>query len=430
MLVEGSQIQAIGPNLDAPANTQVLDGSGCAVMPGLINTHTHLYQNFMKGFAPGIPLVPWCNEVLFPTVGAILKAMNSSNDRAAYLWSTVSALEMIRGGVTCCVNMDANMHVTSPGIVRAWEDLGFRGVIAYTLANRWVPADLRIEEEEMKRKALEYIEAFHHPEGTTTFFLAPSTLFLCTRDLLRWVGDQTCRFDLGIQIHVSETAGEVDDILKESGCRPIEVLDQLGLLDCRLNAVHCCHVSSHEIELLARSGASVTHCPKSNMKLADGIAPVQAMREAGIPVSLATDGCASNDLLDMWEEMRAALLLARGAQNDASALTAKDVFAMATREAARTARVNAGQLEPGMLADLILVELKSPSLRPFHDEDLLNMLVFCAKASDVRDVIIHGRTILRDRQVVGVNEEELLAEAEDMEKTLFRMRQEYTPGSN
>ena len=421
LLIEGPTIRAIGKGLLASPYAEVLDGRGCAVMPGLINPHTHLYQNFLKGVAPGLSLVPWCNQVLFPTVGALRPALSAGNGRVAYLWAAVAAIEMIKGGVTCCVNMD----VTSAGVMQAWQKIGFRGVMAYTLSNRWVPAELRGEEAAMRRKVLAFVDEFHRPDGLTTVFMAPSTLFLCTGDLLRWAGEQARRLALGIQIHVSETAGEVDDILKETGMRPVEQLDHLGLLDERLSAVHCCHLDAREIELLARSGAGVVHCPKSNMKLADGIMPLGALRAAGVPVSVATDGCASNDLLDMWEEMRAALLLARVAQNDAGALQPEDAFGMATVEAARAARVNAGELQPGKLADVAIVELKSAALRPFHDGDLFNMLVFCGKASDVRDVIIHGQVVMKQRRLTTLDEEAILAEAEASEAPLFTQRASY-----
>jgi 5-methylthioadenosine/S-adenosylhomocysteine deaminase len=424
VLVEGSRIAAVGKNLVVPGGAEVLDGRGCAVMPGLVNAHTHLYQNFLKGVASGLTLVPWCNEVLFPTVDAIRKAMGAGLDRAAYLWSALAALEMIKGGVTCCIDMD----MVYPEVVHAWQEVGFRGVLAYTLSNRWVPADLRSEEETMRRKTLEFVEAFHRPDGLTTVFLAPSTLFLCTDDFLRWAGEQTRRLDLGLQIHVAETAGEVADLVKETGRRPIEQLQALDLLAERVSAVHCVHLNSHEMDLLKKSGTHVVHCPKSNMKLADGVAPVVAMRTLGIPISLGTDGCASNDLLDMWEEMRAALLLARVTQNDAAALNPQDAFGMATVEAARAARVEAGELRPGKLADIAVLELKGVHLQPFHAADLLNSLVFCARASDVRDTIIDGKVVMRARKMTSVDESALIQEAASVEPELYRMRADYQLG--
>ncbi len=425
LLIEGSRIRNIGQNLLIPQDAEVLDGSGCVVMPGLINAHTHLYQNFLKGVSTGQALVPWCNQVLFPTVDAVRKTRHAGDRRAAYLWSALGAFEMIKGGVTSCIDMD----MVYPEVMQAWQDLGFRGVMAYTLSNQWVPAELLSEEETLKRKALEFVEQFHRPGDLTTVFLAPSTLFLCTREFMEWIGGQSSRLDLGMQIHISETPEEVGDLMKETGRRPLEQLEYLGLLGERLSAVHCVHINDRERELLQKSGATVVHCPKSNMKLADGAAPVKSMRRLGIPLSLGTDGCASNDLLDMWEEMRAAILLARVTENEANALSPQEAFSMATIEAARTARLEAGQLQPGKLADVAILELKGAHLQPLHSEDLVNSLVFCGKTADVRDTIVGGQVVMRNRCITHLNESDLIAEAVVIEKELYQKRSEYTPGA-
>ena len=421
VLVEDNHIVAVGPNLNAPPQAITLDGRGCVVIPGLINAHTHLYQNFLKGMSPGLTLVPWCNEVLFPTIGAIGMAHKAGNLRPGYLWSAAAAIEMIHGGTTCCLNMDT---VTDEAVT-AWEEAGFRGVMAYTLANKWVPAELRAGEEEMRRKTLGFVERHHHPDGLTTVFLAPSTLFLCDDPFLQWAGEQAREHNLGIQIHISEIADEVEDSLKDCGLRPVEKLERLGLLEPRLSAVHCCHLNNKEIDLLARSGTSVVHCPKSNMKLADGIMRTATMQKAGIPISLGTDGCASNDLLDMWEEMRAAVMLARVLCQDANALTPADVFRMATVDAARACRVDAGVIEPGKLADMAVIELKGAHLRPFHGDDLLNMLVFCARADDVRDTVINGKVVMYNRRVTTLDETIILNEADAIEAPLYARRSEF-----
>jgi 5-methylthioadenosine/S-adenosylhomocysteine deaminase len=425
LLIEGNRIRSIGKDLPVPADAEILEGRGCAVMPGLINPHTHLYQNFIKGISQGIPLVPWCNQVLFPTVDAVRNEMSNGQRRSAYLWSVISAIEMVRGGITSCIDMD----MVYPEVIQGWEDAGFRGVMAYTLSNQWVPAELRSEEETMRRKTLEFVEQFHHPEGLTTVFLAPSTIFLCTDDFLLWAGEQVRHLDLGMQIHVSETAEEVVDQVKITGRRPVEHLSHLGLLGDRLSAVHCVHLNQAEMELLKETGTNVVHCPKSNMKLADGAAPVTEMRKMGVPVSVATDGCASNDLLDMWEEMRAALLMARLVRKDANALQPNEAFSMATVEAARAARIEAGEIQPGKLADVIIVDLKSSHQQPFHDTDPFNMLVFCSKASDVRDTIINGKLIMHNRRFVSLNETDLLNEMIELDKELFRMRSAYLQGA-
>jgi 5-methylthioadenosine/S-adenosylhomocysteine deaminase len=416
VLIDGSRITAIGRDLSIPPEAEVIDASGCVVIPGLVNAHTHLYQNLIKGASSGLPLVPWCNEVLFRCLDVLRPALYDGRERIAYLWSALAAIEMIRGGVTSCVDMDL-IHRQVP---LAWQDVGFRGVLAYTLANRWVPADIRNPEELMRQEALDFIDEFHQPNGLTTVFLAPSTLFLCTDDFLRWAGTVARRRNLGMQIHISESAGEAEDQLRETGDRPVEHLQRVGLLDERLSAVHCVHLDEHEIDLLAESGASVVHCPKSNMKLADGIAPVVPMLRRGIPISVATDGCASNDLLDMWEEMRAALLLARVSQNDANALSPREAFAMATTSAAQAARLDAGTLAPGKLADLAILDVRAAHLQPFNPDDLLNMLVFCARAADVRDTLIHGQVVMRNRRITRVDEAALVEEAVALSDQIFQ----------
>jgi 5-methylthioadenosine/S-adenosylhomocysteine deaminase len=422
VLVDDGRIVSVGQNLEAPGGTVVIEADGCAVIPGLINPHTHLYQNFLKGISPGLPLVPWCNEVLFPTVGVLAEQFKWGNNRSAYLWSACAAIEMIKGGVTCCVDMD----FINEGSFFAWQDIGLRGVVGYVLANQWIPDELICDEDKTRTQALEFIEEWHDPDGMIQVFLAPSTVYLCDDSLLIWVGERAEDHGLGIQIHVAETSDEVQDSLGEYGMTPVERLDDLGLLTPRLSAVHCVHVSPSDIECIANSGASVVHCPKSNMKLADGIAPISEMKEAGIHLSVGTDGCGSNDLLDMWEEMRAAILLARVAANNAAALSARDAFRMATIEAARVCRIEAGEILPGRLADLAIVELNGAHLRPFHADRLLEMLVFCARAGDVRDTIINGEIVMRDRQIQKVNEAEIMQEAEEVEAVLYARRADFS----
>lgn len=414
LLIEGNRISAIGKNLPKPSNTEALDGRHCLVMPGLINAHTHLYQNLIKGRSPGVTLVPWCNQVLFPHLETMRPILKQDGAHLANLWTTLAGVEMIRGGVTSCVNMDT----ISPGIIRAWEAMGFRGVLAYTLANKWVPQELRDGEEIMKEDMLKFVAAHHHPDGLTTVFVAPSTLFLCTDDLMEWSGEIARQHDLGIQIHIAEIASEVDDLLAETGHTPVEHLEYLGLLDPRLSAVHCVHLTNHDIELLAVNDTLVVHCPKSNMKISDGVAPVTQIMSKGITVALGTDGCASNDILDMWEEMRAALLLARVSTGRPEEINPQDVFKMATSEAARVARLDTGELKPGKLADLAVVDLNAAHLQPFNEHDPLNTLVFCSRAEDVRDTIINGKIVMRNRQLTQIDETSLLQEAKKVHAEL------------
>lgn len=417
LLIEGSRIAAVGHDLPVPPKTEVIDARGCAVIPGLINAHTHLYQNFLKGVGAGLRLVPWCEAVLFPIVDVILQEQLAGNQRPAYLWSALGSLDMIRAGTTCCQNLDVSMD----GIFQAWADVGLRAVGAITLADDWIPADIMTDSDRLKQSALNYVERWHNPAGRITISLGPSAPFLCSDDLLAWARDTAEAHYLGIHIHVSETADEVEAALRDWGMRPLERLEALGLLSERVSAVHCVHVNEAEIELLARHGVTVVHCPKSNMKLADGAMSWPALKAAGVEVALGNDGCASNDLLDMWEEMRAAALLGSIAADNPAAITPADVFRAATEGGAQACRVDAGTLDPGRLADLVIVDLSAPHLRPIHN--ILLTLVFCARAADVRDVIIDGQVVMRQRQVLTVDETALVAEADAVGRELYARAQ-------
>ena len=419
LLVQNQRIAAVGHDLAVPPGTEVIDAQGCAVIPGLINAHTHLYQNFLKGMADGLPLVPWCEATLFPMVGVIHHLYRVEQDeRAGYYWSLLGALEMIRGGTTCCMDMDISME----SIFRAWQDVGLRGVAAITLSNHWLPPELLIPDAILKAEALDYTARWHNPDGLVRIALGPSTPFLCDEALLTWTRDTARAYDLAVHIHVAETADEVTESLEEKGLRPAQYLDRLGLLGPRVSAVHCVHIVEEETAALAASGATVVHCPKSNMKLADGAAPVPALMQAGVPVALGTDGCASNDLLDMWEEMRAAVLLARVSAGDAAALSAADVFRMATEHGARACGLDAGTLDVGRLADIAIVDLSGPHLRPVHD--IVKTLVYCARAADVRDTIINGRVVMREREVTTVDEAALVKEADAVGQELYTRAQQ------
>jgi len=422
VLIEGKRIVAIGPHLLAPSGAEIIEATGCAVIPGLINSHTHLYQNFLKGVGAGFRLIPWCDTVLFPMVDVILREQWDGNQRLAYLWSALGAIEMIRAGTTCCQDMD--ISVCMGGTFQAWADVGLRGVGAITLADSWIPADVMVESAWLKQAALEYVARWHDPAGRITISLGPSSPFLCSDGLLEWARETAQTHNLGLHIHVSETTEEVEESLQEYGMRPLERLERLGLLGEWLSAVHCVHLSEAEIELLACHGVTVVHCPKSNMKLADGVMSWPKLKAAGVEVALGNDGCASSDLLDMWEEMRVAALLGSLGAGDPSAITPADVFRAATEGGARACGVDAGTLDPGRLADIVIVDLSGAHLCPIHD--IIQTLVFCVRAADVRDVIIDGQVVMRQRQILTVDEAALVEEADALGRELYARAQRST----
>jgi 5-methylthioadenosine/S-adenosylhomocysteine deaminase len=421
VLIEGSRIAGVG-RYQPEGGWDVIDATGCAVIPGLINAHTHLYQNFLKGLNDGVSLVEWCDRVLFPAAEVIhTDHWDAHDERLGYAWSLVSALEMIKSGTTCCINMDMTMDA----VFQAWLDIGIRGVAAVTLSDQWTPERLRQSPEISRQEALGYIQRWHNVPAESPrihAILAPSTPFLASADLLEWTRQQRDRLDLGIQIHVAETRYEIHRIAEETGTTPLRYLDRFGLVDDRLTAVHCVHMDKGDLDLLQERGVIPVYNPKSNMKLGSGIAPVTEMLRRDIPVALGSDGSASNDLLDMFEEMRFAALLQKVAAEDPSVISAADVFRMATENGAKAGRIDAGSIDPGRLADLAMVNLRKAHLVPIHD--IVNSLVYCARAEDVETTIINGYIVMRHRELVTMDEEEILNGAQRWGTTLRQRSRE------
>jgi 5-methylthioadenosine/S-adenosylhomocysteine deaminase len=415
LLIEGNRIASVGRYKPEPG-WSVIDATGCAVIPGLVNAHTHLYQNFLKGMNDGLTLVDWCDDVLFPAADVIHTDHRQADDqRLGYAWSLAAALEMIKSGTTCCINMDMTMD----SVFQAWLDIGFRGVSAVTLADRWIPSEIRLFTAALQQQALGYVERWHQvPPASPRIqvMLAPSTPFVTSPEMLDWTREQRDGLGLAVQIHVAETRYEVKEIARRADTTPLAYLDRFGLVDHRLTAVHCVHMAAQDLDLLQERGVIPVYNPKSNMKLGSGIAPVVEMLRRGIPVALGTDGSASNDLLDMFEEMRVGALLQKVAAEDPSVISATDLFRMATENGARACRIEAGTLDPGRLADLVLVNLGRAHLLPVHD--IVKGLVYCAKGSDVDTVIIDGQVVMQGRKLVTMDEQAILDMAQEWGQNL------------
>ena len=411
VLIEGDRIVQVGRvDVRRAAGANVLDGRGRAVVPGFVNAHTHLYQSMLKGRRDDLPLVEWCEEVTFPFVRRVLdRAWHGGETEIGRLWSAVAAIEMVRSGITTFVDMDMDLE----GVISTWLDVGIRGVAAMELVDRWVPDDLMLPLERTKEDVLRLIETWHRvPKESplVTVFLGPSAPFTSSDELLRFIQEQAGAHDLGIQTHVSETAWEVEQSVRTTGRTPLAFLDSIGFLSRPITAAHCVHLTEEEIELAARRGVAAIYNPKSNMKLGSGIAPIVALQRAGATVALGTDGAASNDLLDPFEEMRAAALLQKVAAQDPTALGARDAFRFATEGGARACRIDAGTIDPGRLADVALIQLGGAHLFRLTDE-IVPSLVYCARADDVESVVINGRLVMKEREILTVDERSLLAEA-------------------
>lgn len=412
LLIDGARIVGIGSfeNHELPPGLTVLDGRGRAAIPGFVNGHTHLYQSLLKGRRDDLPLVAWCEQVTFPLVREILRRAWTQGETAiGALWSQLGALEMLRSGITTFVDMDMNIG----DVIPAWARVGIRGIAAMTMVDQWVPNEMMVPVEQTKEETLALIDRWHRPQDEDALIrvlLGPSAPFTCSERLLEWIAKQSEHYDLGVETHVSETAWEVEQSRRVTGDTPLAYLERFGLLDRPLAAVHCVHLTDREIALAADRGVHVVYNPKSNMKLGSGIAPIISLHRAGAPIALGTDGAASNDLLDPFEEMRCGLLLQKAAHEDPTVLGARDAFRFATESGARAFRIDAGTLDKGRLADIVLVDLSSPHLFSL-DEDIVSRLVYCARSSDVETVIVNGQIVLHNRTILTIDEAAVLKEA-------------------
>ena len=401
LIGDDGRIAAVGARVPAPAGCETLDASRCAVLPGLINAHTHLWQQAAMGRRDDLPLSAWVDAVLTPSIRA-LYAVRERDKRArlAYLIATLGACQMLHSGVTSFLDMELNY--AQDGMQEACAALGVRGYFGVELADRFLP-----DGDGKRRDMAEITRLLAKYPGSTA--LTPSELNLCSDEALRFIADAAEKTGAPVQMHVGETAREAAQVKAERGAASLLALDRFSLLSPRFSAVHGIHMGEDEIALAAKRGISVVYDPKSNMKLASGVCPVRTLLAAGINVALATDGPASNDRLDMFEELRAGVLLQKISAGDPGALTARDVFAMATMGGARLLGLDAGRLCPGCLADFSVLPLDAPHLIG-AENDIVSALVHCAASGDVRDVFVGGRRVLKDDRVPGVDETALARE--------------------
>ncbi len=409
MLIDGERIVQTGVSLPAPADAETVDCHNCAVLPGFANAHTHLYQTLLPGRRDDLPLSGWCDEVLTPPITALYTHfIKQDRERISYLWTAVGICEMLKSGVTAFFNMDLNYG--QDGMFRAARQANVRGYIGVELADLFLSDEAGLARDSMEIDRL--LDAY--PE---TAVLTPSEPNLCSHGVLKSMAERMRSRGALTQIHVDETAKEAAQCIAERKLTELEYLHSLGYLSPRFSAVHGVHLSKREIQLAAQHGITMVYNPKSNAKLGSGVCPVPALMDAGINIALATDGPASNDRLDMLEEMRAGVMVQRAANANAGILSAREVFTMATMGGARMLMLDAGCLKAGALADFSIVPLDRPSLG-FGSGDPVSSIVFCAKSGDIRDVYVGGKPALKNYLVVGLDEAAIAKEFTDLSDEL------------
>jgi len=313
-------------------------------------------------------------------------------------------MEMLHGGITSFVDMDL---VYDP-LFEAWRDAGIRGTAAIQAVNKWVPKELMISDEQRKKDIVATIDRWHGKDGLMVA-VAPSTPFNCTPDFIRFLQDLCLQRGLGYYCHVSENKWEIEQSVKNTGMTPLMYMDSIGALSCPLCAVHGVLFTEEEKALAKEKKVTVCYNPKSNMKLGSGIAPVAEYLRMGIPVVLGTDGAASNDLLDIFEDMRTGLLMQHLRYNDPSCMSARDAFRMATQSGAEYLGINAGVLKEGKDADIVLMDTDKAHFAPVHD--IVRQIVYCGKENDVETVLINGRIVMENGTILTVDEKKATEKA-------------------
>lgn len=405
--IENDTIRSVGESTSTSADL-VLDGQGKIALPGLINAHTHLSMTLFRGFADDMQLQEWLEKKIWPLEAKL-------TDEACYVGALLGSAEMIMSGTTSFVDMYFHME----DVARAIAEAGLRGFLSYGLIDLFDSAKAQ-KEREGTQKFFDYVRKLNNPR--IRFALGPHAPYTCSVETLLWAKDFAERNDAILHIHVAETRREQADFQKQHGMRVVEYLDKMGVLSKKMLAAHCVWLTKSEVELLAKSGARVAHCPVSNMKLATGgVAPLPEMFEAKMPVALGTDGAASNNSLDMFETMKICALLHKAHRWDPTVMNAQKVLDLATIEGARAlgADREIGSVETGKRADIILMNIDSPNMRPIHGKDtVVSDLVYSASSGNVDTTIVDGRVLMRNRQIETFNLREVLSRSEDAARRL------------
>jgi 5-methylthioadenosine/S-adenosylhomocysteine deaminase len=398
--IQGNRIIGIGdkndPEMDSLIARETIDASDSLILPGLINCHTHAAMSCFRGMADDLPLNEWLTQYIFPAEAKFV------TKETVYFGTLLSCMEMVRSGTTTF----CDGYFFEAEAARATKDIGMRATMGEGILNLPTP-DVKDPSKSILN-AERFIENWQGDELITPTLFCHS-LYTCSPDTLKEAKEVTHRFNLPLLIHLSETQEEVRESLKRFGKRPVAYLDNLGLLDEQLVASHMIWVDKEEIELLQRKGVKVVHNPESNMKLASGVALIPAFLSKGITVGLGTDGCASNNNLDLFQEMGMAARLHKVIFNDPTILDAKTTFMLTTINAAKVLGMDdIGSLEVGKKADIIIINLNQPHLVPLYNP--YSHVVYAASGADVTASIINGRVIMKDREILTVDEEEIMEE--------------------
>lgn len=405
VLVENDKIIEISEKVGQKNADEIINGEKKILMPGIVNTHTHLSMNLLRGLADDLPLDTWLNDHIWPVEANL-------NGDYCYAGALLACVEMIKSGTTTFNDMYFFMDY----VAKAVDEAGLRGMLCHGMIDLGDEEKRKVEFKETER----IIEKCHNTaDGRIKVAFGPHAPYTCSEELLRGVKEKADKMGLKIHIHVSETEFEVQQVTEAHGARPFEYLNEIGFLGNDVIAAHAVWLSDKEIEIIKDTGVNLSHNPASNMKLASGISPVSKLIEAGVNVTLGTDGTASNNNLDMIEEMKLAALLQKVNTGDSTVLPAEKVFEMATINGAKALGLQdeIGTIEVGKKADLVLLDMKTSHLTPFRHP--ISHMVYAANGGDVDTTICNGEILMRNKKLEVLDEVEVIKLAEDAAEDLL-----------
>lgn len=400
LLIINDKIAEIADEIDETKAGYIIDAEGKILLPGFVNTHTHLSMTLFRGLADDLSLDSWLNDHIWPMEANL-------NGEYCYIGALLGAVELIKSGTTTF----SDMYFYMEDVARAVEDAGIRAVLSYGMIDF---GDAEKRENEIRENLELFKNCNGMADGRIKVFFGPHSPYTASEELLIKVRELADEYGMGIHIHVSETQKEIEDVSAEKGLRPFEYLDKIGFLGPDVVAAHCVWLSDEEIEIIRKNGVKVSHNPCSNMKLASGISPVSKMIENDICVSIGTDGASSNNNLDLIEEMKTASLLQKVSTLDPKVLTSTEAVAMATIRGAEALGLDdeIGSIEVGKKADIILIDTNSANMVP-DSSSLSSNIVYSANGSNVDTTICDGKILMENKKLTVLDEDEIYKKARE-----------------
>lgn len=413
--ISGNEIVAVGSSADLFSQfiaAEVIDCAGNVVMPGLVNAHTHVPMTLLRGLADDLRLDVWLMGYMMPVEREFV------SPDFVRLGTMLACAEMIKSGITTF----ADMYYFEEAIAQATADAGMRALCAQSVMKFPTPDAGSFEESLAASR--DFISRWKGHELIVPG-VAPHAPYTCTAEILKASAALALEFDVPLHTHLSETSFEVENMRNDQGMPVIPYVKKQGLLEAKVLAAHCVHIDDGEIRTLKHAGAGVSHNPSSNLKLGSGFAPVRKMLDVGLNVGIGTDGPASNNDLDMFEEIRLAAFVAKGSSGDPTALPARTTLSMATRLGAKAMHMGdiTGSLEVGKRADLIVIDINPLHNSPRFERDpnsTYAQIIYASKANDVSDVMVNGKWLLRHHQLLTLNENELIASSREYARKIDR----------